>query len=350
MKISTIVVLGTGQRLAGLVTTLFASLKRAPQVALELVLVDTEQQLGADVIIPETEQLYATKLIPGSSAASTARNARRQAGLRAASGDYAVFLDDGNLVTPDWVQVVFDCATAGKGFACKTHLVNDLRVPDDGIVRMKDRNDLLRNAPPMTVNSCWGAPTASLAKVHGFDMSFEGDSRGADIELPLRLSRTGLQFVTTARAFSINLRRGAAAKESPGGSASQHLLNELIRDRSRTLPLVEAAPPPAAARAEAASPTPPPAPPAAPVAAAAPAPAAPVAPGGGKNGNGKGKHGKRGGDGHGSKKAAPVPAVPASGAVPPVSDVVDSLEETDDLTAPLDDLADEMDINEKFDI
>jgi len=179
-----------------------------------------------------------------------AHNSARNAGLFACADnvDYIVFLNDCSIVTVGWAAVAVDCALAGKGWRCKEGSIQDIKLPD-GHYRHKDHHDRLRPVPATTVGgACWGAPAASFGKIRGFDLAYDGEAKGHELDAVVRLARTGLAFVTTERAYTVRLRRTLTSDEVSTrqevfvGNRNKILLNELTRDRSRVLPVIEAKP------------------------------------------------------------------------------------------------------------
>ncbi len=238
-------------RLEDMAKTLSASCARAESVELEWIVVDEKQRTWN--LTPASSRMTVEYAIPLPSDHRTAgekmpaHNSARMAGLMRATGEYVVFLNDCTLVTQDWASVALDCFKEGKGWKCKTHVVNDLNVPANGIVRMKDHHDRLRPVPSNTVpGACWGAPAAAFAAIHGFDLAYDGEDKGHDLDAVLRLARIGLQFVTTERAFGVRLRRTktkgeiSTRKEAFNGAKNHKLLQKLHTDRNRVHPLVPA--------------------------------------------------------------------------------------------------------------
>lgn len=176
---------------------------------------------------------------------NTARNAGLALALANASADYIVMLNDCNIVSMDWASVVRDCAAKGVGWKCKTDVIADMPVPADGIVKHKGHHDLLRPVPVMTVaGACWGAPAKYFYAINGFDTAYDGQRKGNDVDAIVRMSRMGLQFVTTARAYTLQLRRTkiddevTTRKDVYAGARNSALLNQLIRDKQRRLPTI----------------------------------------------------------------------------------------------------------------
>lgn len=238
--------------------TLAASLARSTDVELEWIIVD---ELKRDVLaltavdswhaLRGDKQMSIVSVSPLPSAyrnggpdQTPAHNSARNAGLAIASGEYVVMLNDCNIVTPDWVQVAHDVATQGLGWTCKMHSVQDMAVPANGIFRMKDHHDRLHPVPVMSAaRAAWGAPMAAFRKIDGFDLSYDGQRKGNDVETILRLSRVGITFVATERAFTVQFRRTknnqeiSTVREAYSGARNLALLNALIKDKARTLPL-----------------------------------------------------------------------------------------------------------------
>ncbi len=161
------------------------------------------------------------------------------------SQDYVVFMHDCNVVTADWATVAADCARQGLGWKCKTRPVFDMAISADGMLRHRDHNDLLRPIPPLSAGgACWGVPLDKLLEVRGFDLAYDGCSYSHDLECVLRLSRVGVAFVTTERAFTVQLRRTkldseiSTNKEAHVGKANRSRVNKLRGDVRRTRPEV----------------------------------------------------------------------------------------------------------------
>ncbi|HZJ67687.1 MAG TPA: hypothetical protein VFD36_29490 [Kofleriaceae bacterium] len=181
-----------------------------------------------------------------------AHNTFRNTGLRVAleaGADYVVMLNDCNIVTPDWVSVAADCAKKSLGWKCKSKELVDAVVPPNGLFRYHDHHDLLRPIPILSAaGGCWGAPAAKFAEIQGFDLAYDGEYKGNDIECALRLGRVGVSFVTTERAFTVQLRRTkidaevTTNKDAHFAKANRARLRALQADASRTLPEVVAEP------------------------------------------------------------------------------------------------------------
>ncbi len=283
MKLSVITITcRANPRLSEMARTLAASLDRAPSVDLQWIVVDEQGKDDAVATamqsvqaMPSLNRFTAQQVPPLPSPhryageKMPAHNSARMAGLLVATGDYVVFLNDCTLVTQDWVSVAADCFAKGKGWRCKTHVVSDMKVPDNGIVRMKDHHDLLRPVPPATVpGACWGAPHAAFEAIGGFDLAYDGEDKGHDLDAVLRLARIGVPFITTERAACVRLRRTktkteiSTRKEAFNGVRNLKLLQKLNLDRDRTQPLqpagngvIQYAPPPTAAAPAAPAPT-----------------------------------------------------------------------------------------------
>lgn len=206
---------------------------------------------------PETEFRGSRVPVP-----TPAHNSARNAGLAACHGSFVVFLNDCTVVTGDWLNVARDVAAAEKGWRCKSASVQDLAVPD-GALRFRDHHDLLRPVPFSTVGGpCWGAPRAAFEKIQGFDVAYNGEDHGHELDAIIRLSRAGLSFVTTERALAVRLRRTKTKDEVStrsevfAGARNKKLISQLQREGDRTLPLaaVVVAAQPAAVQPVAAAP------------------------------------------------------------------------------------------------
>jgi hypothetical protein len=247
-------------RLTEAARTISACLARTPDVTLQWLIVDEKGRSVLELTGMKSPALGDRMTIESFKPPMTehrqgpdkavAHNTARNAGLFKATGDYVVYLNDCNLVTMDWVAVARDCSIAGVGWRCKTDQLMDMTVPADGIMKHRGHHDLLHPVPPATVaGACWGAPRAAFEAIHGFDLSYDGQRKGNDHEAILRLARTGLKFVTTERALTLQLRRTKIEQEITNrrdvtnGVRNQTLLNDLKRDTHRILPLVEARPP-----------------------------------------------------------------------------------------------------------
>ena len=175
-----------------------------------------------------------------------AHNTARNAGLgiaNAAQADYVVILNDCNVVTPDWASVAADVAKLQLGWKCKTKSVFDRAVPPDGRMRAGDHHDRFHDVPALSASgACWGAPMAKFNEVGGFDTAYDGQSYNHDLECVLRLSRVGVKFVTTERAFTVMMRRTkldheiSTNMESNAGKANRTRFVALRRDPQRILP------------------------------------------------------------------------------------------------------------------
>jgi hypothetical protein len=246
--------------------TIAASLARTPDVELEWIIVDEKQRpvmelleltagaannavyaavqnrLSIDVIAPP-----ATDVRRGPNK-GVAHNTARNAGLAVCdpNSEYVVFLNDCNLVTMDWVAVARDCADQGVGWRCKMTETFDMPVPADGMLKHKSHHDRFHVVPWSTVaNACWGAPKKCFDEIHGFDLAYDGQRRYNDVEAILRMSRLGLSYITTERAFTLQLRRTKVADEVTTrhdvyvGARNQNTFNELVRSPARILPAIE---------------------------------------------------------------------------------------------------------------
>jgi hypothetical protein len=270
MKISVITITcRQNPRLDVVGRTLDASLARVKDVSLHWIIVDeyerSLEKLGiARFDDPDRDfTISVHRPLPSEARAAIERlpahNSARNAGLIEIEfvrglEQYVVFLNDCNVVTIDWVAVVRDCAKQGVGWKCKTHTLHDMAIPEDGVVRMRDHSDRLRPVPPTTVaGPCWGAPLTALWAIKGFDVAYDGQHKGGDIDAITRLARSGLTFISTERAFTVQLKRTKIAseittsKEAHAGARNQLLLNELARDKARIFPSGPGlAPPPSA--------------------------------------------------------------------------------------------------------
>lgn len=243
--------------------TLAAALRHAPDVQLAWIIVDEKlrplehlidaknpqvlEQLEAGRLQPFVVQPLPSKHREPGPNKAPAHNAARSAGLLAAfneGAEYTVFLNDCNVVTYGILKVLADCAKQGVGYRAKMHDVYDLPIPADGVVKHKDHHDLLRPIPVTSAcGALWGAPTKSFADIKGFDLSYDGERYGNDLDCVVRLSRVGVTFVTTERAFVIQMRRTKIAeeittrKDVTHGERNHRLFNDLQRDTKRTLPL-----------------------------------------------------------------------------------------------------------------
>jgi hypothetical protein len=261
MKISVITITcREAPRLTEAARTLAASLARTPEVTLQWLIVDEKGRSILELTGMKSPALGDRMTIESLKPPMTehrqgpdkavAHNTARNAGLFKATGEYVVLLNDCNVVTMDWIAVARDCSLAGVGWRCKTDPRMDMVIPADGIVKHRGHHDLLHPVPPATVaGACWGAPRASFEAIHGFDLAYDGQRKGNDIEAVIRMARTGLKYVTTERALTIQLRRTKVDQEIThrkdvcNGVRNQALLNDLKRDTNRILPLVEARPP-----------------------------------------------------------------------------------------------------------
>jgi hypothetical protein len=261
MKLSVITITARqNPRLGEAARCLFASFVRAheanPDLTLEWIIVDELDRDATDLLHPfipgETlgdifrVGVVAPPATPYRSGPdkAVAHNTARNCGLAHASGDYVVFLNDCNMVTRDWVRCAHEIAAANYGWRCHTTTMVDLKVPDDGVIA-QGCHDTFHVVPPATVaGACWGAPMASLVKIGGFDLAYDGQRKGNDVDAIVRMSRTGLTFVTTKRAHTLQLKRTkieaeiSTRKDVYAGTRNIKLLADLQRDKTRILPLV----------------------------------------------------------------------------------------------------------------
>lgn len=278
-------------RISDMARTLTGSLGDQP-VEIEWIIVDELKRATPTTPISTPENFFMKFTTPLETThrlgeeRAPAHNSARNAGLFVATGDYVVFLNDCTLVTRNWVALVADVAREGLGLRCRAFSMHDMAVPEHGLISYRDHNDRLRPVPPTTVaGPCWGAPRRSFDEIHGFDLAYDGEDKGHDIDAVLRLARVGVRFVSSERAFVISLRRTktkgevSTRKEVFVGARNQKLLNQLQREPDRTLPVGEASPT-LSQMAVGLSPTPkPPKPPGAPrINGDAAAPAAPPPP------------------------------------------------------------------------
>lgn len=349
-------------RLMDMARTLLASLSRARDVALEWIVVDEVDRDCTDLLqltAPWGDRFFFSRVAPMPSAhrlasprdRAPAHNSARNAGLAAATGAYVIFLNDCTVVTADWVATAAEVARAGHGWRCRQIVLADMRVPVDkplvvGVVPDKR----WRTIPASTIGgSCWGAPVDAFARIHGFDLAYDGELYGHDLEAAIRLQRVGVTFVSTTRAVAIQLRRTATRdevstrKEVYGGTRNKNFIATLTREGHRTLPLqdacVDAAAPPAPAAAlvapgpaeRAPDPDPPavPDPVPVPVPVAAAAPAAAPTPKPGKRERREQRKRERA-----ERSARPPEAAPAAADVPRAAD------RRDDARAPTFDVSD----------
>lgn len=177
---------------------------------------------------------------------AVAHNTARNAGLLEAKGDYVIFLNDCNMVTADWASVARDACIAKVGWKCKMQVLVDMKVPEDGLLRKPGHHDLMRPVPVLTAASAsWGAPREAFEQIRGFDLAYDGERYANDLDAIVRLSRIGTPFVTTARAFVIQLRRTKIDKEITtrkdvyAGVRNKKLFARLQSDKDRITPIWE---------------------------------------------------------------------------------------------------------------
>jgi hypothetical protein len=265
MKISVVTITcRTDPRLRDMARTLLASLAvSGGDVELEWVVVDEKLWLGgaeraqeilevAAGLPAEIRERFTLRHTPPTvtayrgprvSSPAPAHNSARNAGLAAATGEFVVFLDDCTIVTGDFLNVARDCGVAGAGWRCKSFSMQDAIVRD-GPFKHRDHWDRLRSVPPMTVGGpCWGAPRAALEAIHGFDVAYDGEDHGHELETVIRLGRSGIKFVTTERANSIQLRRtkhraDVTSRPEITNGRNQKLIGDLQRAKGATEPTV----------------------------------------------------------------------------------------------------------------
>ncbi|MBT8453019.1 MAG: hypothetical protein KJO40_13705 [Deltaproteobacteria bacterium] len=170
-------------------------------------------------------------------------NLMRNTGLAEADGGYVVFLNDCHLVASGWLKAVADAAELGKGIRAKLQSVNDLVVPDDGLLwKLSHWDTWTKVAPKNASGACWGAPKAAFDEIGGFDLAYGGQDKYHDVDACIRLGRVGVDFVTSARAFVVCLRATrdhasvTRSKEAQRGQRNKQLYNKLCLDRTRTKP------------------------------------------------------------------------------------------------------------------
>jgi hypothetical protein len=259
MKLSVITITCREQpRFAEMLSTLLGSFGRRTNQSTELEWIIVDEKSGPNrwteptTPLPKGFVVWATPPLPSRHRQGDklpAHNSARNAGLAEATGDYVVFLNDCTVVTRSWVATAELVAGAGLGWRVKAHVVNDLALPTDGVLKYRDHYDRLRPVAGTSVpGACWGAPRAKLLEIGGFDLAYDGEDKGHDLDAVLRLERVGVAFVTTEQAFCVRLRRTkmqaeiSLRKESFNGARNQKLLNELARDRDRTVPWIVATP------------------------------------------------------------------------------------------------------------
>jgi hypothetical protein len=261
MKISIITITcRANPRLEEMARCLNATFNKVGGLALEWIIVDElhatrDHSAIIDIVCPldhDGTSLRSVKFFPPpatvhrtSSDKAVAHNTARNAGLADATGDYIVFLNDCNMVTVDLASVLRDCAKEGLGIKIKMQSLVDMKIPDDGIIR-RGHHDLLRNVPVLAAASaCWGAPKQAFDAIHGFDLSYDGERYGNDLDAIVRLSRVGVRFVSTERAYTLQLRRTkidneiTTRKDVYAGARNKKLFANLQSDKHRVLPIWE---------------------------------------------------------------------------------------------------------------
>lgn len=238
-----------------IVDSLGNALKAGKDISLDWVIVDEldrpkEEFTAIHKILKSSEDAIINLRVvpPLPSAAREARlpahNSARNAGLRfIGDSDYVVFLNDCTVVTSNWVSTLNDMAAMAIGWKCHQVTMVDLKM-DKPIVNGVTSDHQLRSVPPATVGKsvCWGAPRKAWMEIAGFDLAYDGQSYGHDIEAAVRLTRVGVKFHTSFRAVAVRLSR-TAAKASPDKAAAlavenRKRLNDLMRKRDRILPEV----------------------------------------------------------------------------------------------------------------
>jgi hypothetical protein len=256
MKISIVTITcRTDGRLAEMARCLAATFDKAPDLELEWLIVDELHGTRNIDEIGEAFRVDANRRLQHFAPPATthrtnndkavAHNTARNAGLIETSGDYVCFLNDCNMVTEGLSGVLRDVAQQGLGLKVKMQSIVDMKVPDDGIIR-RGHHDLLRPVPILAAASaCWGAPKDAFNSIHGFDLMYDGERYGNDLDAIVRLSRVGVRFVATERAYTLQLRRTkidtevTTRKDVYAGNRNKRLFQKLQSDKNRILPIWE---------------------------------------------------------------------------------------------------------------
>lgn len=173
-------------------------------------------------------------------------NSARNDGLIASSGtigDYVLFLDDCTLLTSHTLETAAELAEAGLGYRVPQDSVQDHVLAADGSFKHRDHWDVLTKVRPSVVASlCWGVPFEAMLNVHGFDEAYDAELKDTAVEAIYRIARTGVEWVTTKRAFCVLMRRTHSADEVSTNAAvfrgkdnAQRIL-ELLREQDRVWP------------------------------------------------------------------------------------------------------------------
>ena len=173
----------------------------------------------------------------------SAENAARNEALSHADGDYILVLHDCCLITPNLLKTAEELCEAELGYRVPAGTVQDWVLPPDGWFKFRDRWDNLRKVPAKVVAGlCWGAPAGRIFDAQGFDEAYDGQHKGTDVELILRMARQGLEYVTTERAYCVIMRRTYHNEEESGNAAvfrgadNLKRLTALLTDTGRVFP------------------------------------------------------------------------------------------------------------------
>lgn len=177
------------------------------------------------------------------------QNNARNTGLAvalAAEADYALYLDDCTVITQSTIQAVLVAAANDHCLRVPIIFKNDVLVPESGKVAMGETGGLhfVPCKATTAAGGCFGMPIAALLAISGFDEVYAGAMGKQDLDAFVRAERAGWKWMTTKRCAAIQLGKThdkasvSRNDEALSGRASVKPWNDLLRDKTRTTPIV----------------------------------------------------------------------------------------------------------------